>query len=212
MSDLLREIDEDIAKDKSEKFVEKWGLPIGIFIVILVAGLFAFFTWQSRTENRALDEADRFSQAVQGLINDPQTSVALLQDLSASNSGFGELADFKAGDALWAAGDPEGAINAWLAYVQDDTSNPHLVLTTRFKIAWFGNGLLEPSEIIEQIDVLEQTETYGPYAPILHALRLLDSGDTAGAADLLQQAAAAQSDDEFSSELANALLGLVKTL
>lgn len=212
MSDLLREIDEDIAKDKSEKFVEKWGLPIGIFIVILVAGLFAFFTWQSRTENRALDEADRFSQAVQGLINDPQTSVALLQDLSASNSGFGELADFKAGDALWAAGDPEGAINAWLAYVQDDTSNPHLVLTTRFKIAWFGNGLLEPSEIIEQIDVLEQIETYGPYAPILHALRLLDSGDTAGAADLLQQAAAAQSDDEFSSELANALLGLVKTL
>ena len=210
MSDLLREIDADIAKDKSERFVEQWGLPIGIFVLILFAGLFFFFTWQDRSERRAFDEADRFAQAVEELANDPQSAAALFDGLASSNSGFAELAAFKAGDALLAAGDQEGALAAWLAYVQDDTANPYLVLTTRFKIAWFGNGVLEPFEIIEQIDILEQVETYAPYAPILHALRLLDSSDTAAARALLEEASAAEG--SAGADLAFTLLGLVKTL
>ena len=52
MSDLLREIDEDVAKQKSEQFLEKWGLPIGLFLVILIGGLFFYFNW---TENRQLE-------------------------------------------------------------------------------------------------------------------------------------------------------------
>jgi len=212
VSDLLREIDEDIAKDKSEKFIEKWGLPIGIFLVILVAGLAAFFTWQSRSQNHAFEEAARFDQAVRDLADDPQTSVALLEELSTSSSGLGALSSFKIGDALLAAGDLEGALEAWQAYVQDATSNPHLVLTSRFKIAWFGNGLLEPDVIIEQISQLEQSETYAPYVPILNALRLIEDGDVSGAQSLLQGIVGDEEADPVAVATASTLLELANTL
>lgn len=211
MSDLLREIDEDVAKEKSEQFLEKWGLPIGVFIVILVVGLFFYFNWQNRVEQAALDEADAFSRAVEEMGISPETSVGLLEDLSDSSSGFQELADFKSGDALWASGDQEGAIAAWLSYVEDATNNPHLINATRFKLAWFGSGLLARDQVIAEIEALEVIEAYAPYGPVLRALDALVGGNKAEALSLLDSAITDET-PELVRELATAVRGLANTI
>ena len=211
MSDLLREIDEDVAKEKSEQFIEKWGLSIGISLVILVAGLFFYFNWQDRVETAALDEADAFAKALEDMSADPEASVGALTDLSQTRAGFGELSSFKMGDALWAADQPQEAVSAWQAYIANPQHNENLVNSARFRLAWYANGLLEPSEIIAEIEILEQVEAYAAYGPILRALVAVEADDQAAALELL---ALANAEDKPGPvrDLASALIGLAKSL
>lgn len=226
MSDLLREVDEDVAKEKSEQFLEKWGLSIGVFLVILIGGLFFYFDWQSRSQATALDAANSFAQSTELLIGEPEAATALLTDLSLSNSGFAHLAKFKAGDSLWTAGEEAAAVAAWQAYINDPDANAELANTTRFKLAWFGNPYLESADILSMIDVLEAEAAYASYAPILRAVHAVSNGDIDTAQALLDAASAGDSgegdtgeDDasdtetpDLARDLADAVGSLVRSL
>ena len=210
MSDLLREIDEDVAKQKSEQFLEKWGLPIGLFLVILIGGLFFYFNWIENRQAKALGEADAFGQALNDQANKPDISVGVLTDLLVSNSGFSDLAAFKIGDSLWANGQGEEAIAAWQAYVADANANPELANVTRFKLLWLASGQLPEAEITAYLDTLAASEAYSDYIAVLNAVVALEAGDQEGA--LAELDALIQNQEALPKELAAAVAALARTL
>ncbi len=211
MSDLLREIDEDIARDKSEQFLEKWGLSIGVFLVILVGGLLFFFNWQGQAQQRAADEASNFDEGVQLIRSEPEVSTALFTDLTATNSGYANLALFKIGDSLWTEGEFDEAVAAWQAYLALPEANPYLKMSTRLKLAWFGHGILPAEEIEAHIAELETRPAYADYAPVLRALAMLEAGDKTGALAQLAQVGNSE-DPSLAQNLADAVASLAQTL
>ena len=211
MSDLLREIDEDVAREKSEQFLEKWGLSIGVFLVILIGGLFFYFQWDQRRANTALDEADRFDQVTELLISNPADASAVLTDLSGSSSGFGDLAQFRLGDALWIEGESEAAVEAWRAYVTDPTGNTYLQNLTRMKMIWFAAGALPEEETQTYLSTLEAREAYRAYVPVLRAVVALEQGNSQEALELLEEVSGKE-DAGPVRDMADALASLVRTL
>lgn len=212
MSDLIREIDEEVAKEKSEQFIEKWGLPIGVFIVILLIGLFFYFQWQNGRETSALARADNFAAAAEALENEPETAAALFTDLSTQGSGFAELSEFKLGDALWNQGKHAEAVALWSAYAQDTTNNENFRNLARFKMAWFGNGMLSDEEILNEINILETLPAYKDLTPVLHGLRLIHRGDAEGAKTLLGEASQNEEANDVARNLAQSVLNLANGL
>ncbi len=211
MSDLLREIDEDIARDKSEQFLEKWGLSIGVFLVILVGGLLFFFNWQGQAQQRAANQASNFDEGVQLIRSEPEVSTALFTDLTTANSGYANLALFKVGDSLWVEGKFDEAVAAWQAYLALPEANPYLQMSTRLKLAWFGHGILPPEEVETYMDELETRAAYADYVPVLRALAMLEAGDKAGALAQLAQVGNSE-DPSLAQNLADAVASLAQTL
>ena len=212
MSDLIREIDEEVAKDRSEQFIEKWGLPIGIFVVVLLAGLFLFLRWQNSQEVSALTRADNFQAGTEALATDPESAQAIFTDLTNTNSGFAELSTFKIGDALWNQGNHEEALAAWGAYAADPSNNENLRNTAQLKRAWFGNGILEQSEIDAAIAALEPLPAYENMVPVLRGLNLISKGEVAEGRTILETAASNESASDAERNLALSLLGLANSL
>ena len=212
MSDLIREIDEEVAKEKSEQFIEKWGLPIGIFIVILLVGLFMYFRWNEAQTAADLERANNFDTAIQTMGTEPETAAALFADLTASTSGFAELSEFKLADTLWNQGKHDDAMAAWIAYAQDTSNNVNMRNHVRFKIAWFGAGLLSDEEVTAEITYLETLLAYQDFTPILRSLLPLSKGDVAEAQTLLSAAAQDEDANEVARNLAQSILGLASGL
>lgn len=211
MSDLLREIDDEIARDKNEQFLEKWGMPIGVFLAVLIGGLFFFFNWQNQTERRALAEATSFEESIQLMLADPEAASNILTDLTNSDSGFAELSNFKIGDSLWLGGQLNAAVEAWTSYLENPNSNEHLAMATRMKLAWFGHGLIPNSEIAAHIEVLGQRSAYSDLVPVLKALSQMHQGNVPNALETLDLADKSEN-ATLASSLAEAVASLAKSL
>jgi hypothetical protein len=115
MSDIFREIDEDIRREHYKRLWDRFGpyvIGLAVLIVAVTAGWRLWEYWQQRaaeaTGDRfvaalALAEAGRNDQAV-----------AALEQIAADGSGlYPVLADFRVASELAARGDNEGAVAAF---------------------------------------------------------------------------------------------------
>ena len=185
MSDLIREIDEEVSKERSEAFWERWAVPVGIFLTILILGLFLYFNWQSRQQASALACADGYDAAVNALGTDPLTAEAQLAAISDNCGGYSQLAAFKRAEIQLAQGRAEDAIATWQAFAADPANQENLRNLARREIAWHGNGVVDPAVVEAEIAYLEGLPAYAPFVPVLRAVAALERGDIEGAKGLL---------------------------
>ena len=212
MSDLIREIDEEVAKDRTEAFWQRWALPIGLFLLVLIGGLFLFTTWQARAANQALACADSFEAAVASLSLNPLEAEAQFSALTNDCGGFNQLAAFKRGDALLAQGQEAEALAAWQTFADDSANQENLRNLAISKIAWHGSGILDAAAIDQAISHLETLPAYTFYTPVYRALAALEAGDMTRAEDLLQGVLNDENTPQLSREYALAILGLINDL
>ena len=165
-------------KSALKPFWERWALPIGLFLLILLGGLFFYFNWQNRTTATALSCANSFEAAVQTLALNPLEAEAQLSAISTNCGGYSQLAAFKRGDALLFQGLEAEALQAWQAYAADPAHQINLRNLALSKVAWHGSGILEPEVIDAAIAHLETLPAYAFYTPVLRAVEALEAGNT----------------------------------
>lgn len=128
MSDIFREVDEDLRHEQYKRLWDRFGgylIALAILIVVATAGWRLWEYWQQRT---AQANGDRFVAAL-GLADagDRQAAIAALQEIVADGSGrYPMLAGFRAAAEKASAGDREGAVAEFDA-IATAGSTPDLV-------------------------------------------------------------------------------------
>ena len=212
MSDLIREIDEEVAKERAEQFWERWALPVGLFLLVFVGGLFIYFNWQARNQASALACADSFEAAVTALNNDPLSAEAQLAAISEGCGGYNQLAALKRADAQLAQGREAEAVASWQAFTEDTSHQENLRHLALAKIAWHGNGVIEGEDVETAISQLETLPAYEAYVPVLRAVNALEAKDIEKARNLLDSVLNAEESSPLVREYALSIASLMNDI
>lgn len=127
MSDLLREIDEDLRIERFRRLARRYGPATGgaaALIAIVVGG---WFLWQGHLDQRRAEDADRYAAAITAL-EDGNTGIAIsdLADLTQeAEPGYALLATLSEAAALTASGDPAAAITLYDNIANDGGAPEH---------------------------------------------------------------------------------------
>lgn len=121
MSDIFREVDEEVRKDKFQALWSRYGVYVYIVIGALVLGTAFNVWWRDYREGRRLDDSARYQAAVT-LLSEQQATRAI-NDLAAlaldSSTGYAVIARLRAAAARAEEGDLGGAVMAYDSLVQD---------------------------------------------------------------------------------------------
>lgn len=128
MSDIFREVDEDLRRERAAALWNKYrNYIIGLAVLVVVA-TGAFVTWRNWQEQRAADSGDRFIAALELLNSGKRADAEAAFGAIASNGtgSYPTLAAFGAAGAKAANTDIQGAIAAFDA-IAANTANPALM-------------------------------------------------------------------------------------
>ena len=122
MSDIFREVEEEVRKDKFQALWSQYGVYVYIVIGALVLGTVANVGWRNYQESRRLDDSARYQAAV-ALLSEEQTTQAI-NDLAAlgadSGTGYAVIARLREAAVKAGEGDLSGAVTAYDSLVGDD--------------------------------------------------------------------------------------------
>lgn len=121
MSDLFREVDEEIRQEQITRFVKRYGVHLIVAVVAAILLLAGYNYWGDQQNAEREDLSDRFEAAVSllsdgNVVEAADSFEALAAD--AGTSGYGLLAGLRKADALAQSGDITGAVAAYDAVAQ----------------------------------------------------------------------------------------------
>ncbi|WP_162906804.1 tetratricopeptide repeat protein [Algihabitans albus] len=184
MSDIFREVDEEVRKERFERLAKKHGpWVLGLVLGGLVA-LGGWQIWQQWQQDERLASATRYQAALtQAAAGDSVTALSSFEEMAAnSRESYGLLAAFQAARLRVEAGDLDGALTAW-DRLADDTSIPSSWRgAARLLASQHALGERDRAEVEQRLaPLLEPGSIYRPAALELAALAALDEGDVEGA-------------------------------
>lgn len=108
---FLREVDEEVRRDRMADFGKRWGLWIGVAILLGLAAFGAYLFWQHRQRENAGREGEQLQAAYDALGSGQMDKAGpILTGLAGSSSdGYRALAKFSQADVLLRRGDMKGA-------------------------------------------------------------------------------------------------------
>lgn len=177
---FIREVTEEVDRDRMNRQLKKWGPWIGVGLLVLV-GLAAAWNWQKDQDRLAAEEIGRI------LLSEELTDPARAQDARDALTGPPSvLADFRLAEAQITADDREGAVETYERIAaRSDVSRAYTDLA-----ALRGLRLRAASAPDEaQVALAPLTAPDRPYRLLAQELRatlMLNSGDVAGAHALLR--------------------------
>jgi hypothetical protein len=135
MSDIFKEIEQEIRRDDALELWRKYQIPVYALAVLIVIGVAAWRYWDYRREQAAQARGGRYEAALQ-LGRDGKTAqaIAALKSMVGDPGGYGLLARFSVADAQ-AATDPKGAAAAYDAIARDAATPPAMRNLARLRAA-----------------------------------------------------------------------------
>lgn len=119
MSDIFREVDEEVRKDKAAAVWKKYGIYVAIVCLAIIIGTGGRVFWREYQEGKRLDESRQYFAATllaeSGRIKEAISEFSHLNDKG--DTGYGILAAFSEAKALGSSGDHAAAVT-----VLDDLS------------------------------------------------------------------------------------------
>jgi hypothetical protein len=125
MSDIFREVDEEVRRDKAEEYFKKYQTHIIIVAALIVAATAGYRFWDYQWVKAEQAAGAQFEQALQ-LENDGKSAeagAALAAIAANAPSGYKILARLAQAAAL-SKSDPDGAIAAYDALARDSSIGP----------------------------------------------------------------------------------------
>ncbi len=175
MTEIIREIDEELQAKRYKELAKKYGKYIVAVIILIAISFGGYGLWQERTENLRNERATAFGV----LVTDLETPAESWIDFaSQANDAFSILA--------WRF--------AAATYIQDN--NPEQAAKILEKLSVNDSNYEEFSTAMTQILKLNSGQTVSPlpqntgafaaFTTLAEAERLLSSGDKAGAIKILE--------------------------
>lgn len=154
MSDLFREVDEEVRQEQIITFLKRYGRTIIVVVVAAIAALAGYNIWQSQVRGEREAESEQFEAAV-GLMEDGETAAAAsgfaaIED-ETGRQGYGMLAGFRKADALAQSDDIGGAVAAYDAIAADSNVETFYRDLARISAANLVVDTATPEEIDERL-------------------------------------------------------------
>ena len=133
MSDIFREIDDELRRENLLKLWSRYGryiIAAAVLLVLIGAGIFA---WREHLASERLAQAKRYTAALALARQNKEEEAAKLFATLANGGGYGIPAGFQGAALLAKAGDRQGAIAAYDRLAASATSVPNSA-TSRFCI------------------------------------------------------------------------------
>ncbi|PTW60461.1 hypothetical protein C8N35_10484 [Breoghania corrubedonensis] len=122
MSDIFREVDEDLRRDRYGKLWKRLAPYIIGVAVLIVAGTGGYRFFEYRQAQQSAKAGDMLLTAIdEGNAGDHDKAREELAGLSDATGGYAMLGSMRAASELAAAGDKDGALKAF-SKIADDTS------------------------------------------------------------------------------------------
>jgi hypothetical protein len=186
VTDIFREIDEELRQDQFKRLWKRYGAYVVGVVALIVIGVGGYQAWQAWDFEQRMERSDRYAAALDQLrAGDQAAAAAALAELAASGGGYAVLASFEQAGLKAESGDVAGAIALWDQLARDDTAGPAfrglaILLSVAHQI---DNG--DPGALEARLQpLLEQGNPFRPSAVELTAALALRAGDTARAREL----------------------------
>lgn len=191
MSDIFKEVEEDLRRERFTRLWKRYGRHIIIAAVVLVVGTAAGVGWNAyrdaalERDTRALIEANEFLT-----VGPVEGAGAILDDLADDSGGIGLLARFDQARLAARQGDRETAAHIY-ARIRDDGSVPRLYRDLARLLAVYARFDRAPVEEVEkELEPLVASDNpWRHSAKELLALAAVRRGDQARARQLLSEIA-----------------------
>ena len=133
MSDIFREVEEDVRREKLEKFWKAYGDYVIALVAVIIIGIAGFELWQ-RYETTQRDKASVAFTAAQR-IPDPKSAAEAFADLAkTAPKGYSLLARLEQASSMLAMGQKESAIALFKEIANEDKGGTGAV--ARLRAAW----------------------------------------------------------------------------
>ena len=179
MSDIFREVDEDLRRDRASELAKKYGPYFIGFAVAIVLGTLGYNLWRDWDHERRSERSDLFAAAVD-LANegDTEASVEALAGLGEPDGSYGTLAAFERARLLAEEGRTGEALALWQALAVSDAAGPALQGAARLYFVMHQIDEGNSGELRAMLEpLLAPGNGFRPIAMELNAQLLLRDGD-----------------------------------
>ncbi len=127
MSDIFREVDEDLRRDRATELAKKYGPYFIGFAVAIVLGTLGYQLWHDWDLDRRTERSEAYAAALE-LVAGGKTEDALaaLEALGEPDGGYGTLATFERARLLAEEGRRDEALAQWEILAAGETGGPAL--------------------------------------------------------------------------------------
>lgn len=132
MTDIFREVEEDVRRERVEKIWKSYGNYIIALVVLVFAGIGGWQLWE-RHDKGERDKAATQMMAAQRITN-PRDAANAFHDLTDAPGGYGKLAKLAQANAMVAAGQRDDGIALYKQLAADD--NGTIGTVARLRAAW----------------------------------------------------------------------------
>jgi len=188
VSDIFREVDEEVRKDKALALWKKYGSYVVIACVAVVLGTGGRVAWREYQESTKLAESQRYIAAIQDA---QQQSSAALDDFERladdASTGYAVLASFQEASLRAERGDTAGAVAVYDRIADDGGAGTELRdLARLFAVMQLIDSA--PADELQQrlTPLLADDSAWRASARELEAAVRLREGDREGALELFQ--------------------------
>lgn len=179
MSDIFREVDEDLRRDRATELAKKYGPYFIGFAVAIVLGTLAYQLWKSWDLDRRTKRSEAYAAALE-LVADGETEAALtaLQELGEPDGGYGTLATFERARLLADDGRRDEALALWESLAAGDAGGPAMEGVARLFFAMHQIDDGDPDELRTMLQpLMVASNGFRPLAMELDAQLALREGD-----------------------------------
>lgn len=189
MSDVFREVDEAVREDQLKQFFKRYGMALGVLLVVLVVGIGGWQLWRSLAHSQRVETSDAYAAAMlEARRGQPQAALEKLTELADPAEGeVATLAAFARARILLGEGQREEAVALWDQLAASEESGPiyrdvALLLSVMHQI-----GHAPAQELDQRLTRLTgSASAFRPLALELQAMLALEEGDTDRARELLE--------------------------
>lgn len=121
MSDIFREVDEELKQERYARLWQKYGRYVIAFFVLLVLAVAGREGWHHYRDGVRQDESDRFFAATRAITDSSRADALAAYETLADDAatGYGLLARFRAASLRFAEGDQAGGLAGYEAIAAD---------------------------------------------------------------------------------------------
>jgi hypothetical protein len=134
LSDIFREVEEDVRRERLEKFWKRYGNWMIALVVLILAGVGGWQYWQRLQAEERARTSDAFA-AAQRITTDPARAATAFADIAKTARGsYGLLAKLSQANALQASGQIKPAIDLYKEVAAADDGEIGAV--ARLRVSW----------------------------------------------------------------------------
>lgn len=155
MSDIFREVEEDVRRERAEKIWKRWGAYILAAGVLVFVGIGGWQLWQRHERQEREKLSDQFLAAQR--ITNPRDAANAFVDLSRTGKGgYALVARLAQANAMFASGQGKQAIEIYKDIAASDSGTIGSV--ARLRAAWASADTSTRNQLAELLKPFDQAE------------------------------------------------------